>query len=338
MICFSLTYLSILVINIDNAYAVFIYLMAAIIAYVTVQARWYDRKRSKAQMVCLVLLFAFVLGDVQMILQSVVSALGPARFSTVDLFGFFIGELPESFVAVALTYLFFNYVPDKIKTLTFNGFYYAEGTDQDKQDRFLRASRLSQRVSTLIMSEGVALGLAAVVFANALIPQMADDMIDTAEGFFWTDLMKVDWESLNNVIDDVSGTGTTEGTTDGTGNVDNAGNAKGTGTTEGTAGGTGNVDNAGNAEGTGATEGTADGTGNESVSSGTDDDRETSGDSDNKDDKKHRHPNNRFIMNASGLAFDVKLLMMILNVLIPLTVFANYYAHHRSPSSQLPWK
>lgn len=251
MVCFSLAFVNMLVFNFNEAYSVFIYLIAATIAFAGVRGRWYERK--KFQTIVLGLLFAFILGDLQAIIGSLIHAEGLSSYSLLKLASFFIGELPECMIAVGITYIFFNFVPDEIKTLTFNGFYYTTTDDYDRQERFLRTSRLSRRVTGIIVAEGIILGVAAVAFANGLIPSIADNVLAHAEGYIWTDIFSIEETTLNN----------------------NERKAKAA------------------------------------------------------QDKQNKEKELRFVLNASGFAFDLKLLMMILNTLIPFSVFADHYAQSR---------
>lgn len=282
MVAFSLAFIDILVVDFSNAYVVFIYLIAAIIAFFAVQAGWYSQR--KRQLAWLTVLFAFVIGDVYAVLEVIVSASGFTRFTPMHLLLGFIGELPECAASVALTYAFFNYVPDRYKTLTFNGFYYADAHNKDRQERFLRYSALSRRVAALIAAEGLILGLAAIGFANSLMPLMADDVIGNVEGFFWSDLMRINEKEESSAAQDGADGDTVVIEDQQTGNVI---------LQEDTRGGGADI-------GTRPEEGT--------------------------DTGAHLEGHMRFIMNRSGVAFDLKLLMMILNTLIPLTVFANAYA------------
>ena len=337
MVAFALAFVNILVLDFSQAYAVFIYLIAAIIAFFAVQAGWYSGK--KQQLAWLVVVFAFVIGDVYAVLEVIVSASGFSYFSPAQFLFSFIGELPECALSVALTYAFFHYVPDRYKTLTFNGFYYAEGRNKDRQERFLRNSRLSRCVTALIATEGMILGVAAIGFANALMPLMADDVIGNVEGFFWSDLMDLGKENKNTVMVEDEQTGNVivvDGNPSKTGN-DAQNNDRQSGDSDAAAGNSAGADNAAVTEdGSGVDNTTAaeDGSGADNAAADNEDSTGTSGTQGkrrpvNEDTGAHLEGHMRFVMNKSGLAFDLKLLMMIMNTLIPLTVFANAYAQRR---------
>lgn len=269
MVSFLLLFITSVFIDIDRAYTVFVYLIAGILSFFAVRKGWY--RQDVWRLSGLVALLAFVLGGVHGILAALTSGEWVQGLPVKDFLYHFLGELPECMIAVGLCYLFLVKCPDRVRCLTSTGRFYA-GEDQDDLFAQFRSSRLSQTVTSLIVAEGVALGIAAACFANALLPTIGEDVFSSAEGNIFNDIMNLNsvlvWNGDDWDLDD----------------------------------------------------------------SGEDDSSANSADSDDGDNindaqnTQNRHHHRRFVFNRSGIAFDLKLIMLILNTAIPFTVLANVIA------------
>ena len=269
MISFLILFIGSIIIDIGHAYSVIVYLIAAIFAFAATRKGFYHK--DSWQLYLLPVVLAFVLGDIQLILDGLANGYGFTEINWVSISRYFLEELPECLIAVFLCYLFFNYCPAKIRTLTYEGRFYTEGTDDiDELISQVAHSGLSRLVMGLIVIEALVLGIAAACFANALLPSVSEDAFEEGEGSVLHDLFSSDQSVFKvNGDDDTS--------TDGS-----------------------------------------------DVSEST-----TIKSSDEEAYAKRQNRLRRFVLNRSGLAFDIKLIMLIINTSIPIIVIGNLFAQRR---------
>ncbi len=253
MVSFLFLFIGSVVIDIERSYTVFVYLIAIIISFVAVRKKWYSEDVPRLSL--LPALLAFILGDVQMVLASLTRGHGLVDISFKNVAFFFLGELPECVIAVAICYCFLIKSPERVRMLTGTGRLYTPGIEHVDMFAQIRTSKLSRFVMGLIIVEGLVLGFAASAFANALLPSVGDEAFSEKEGNFFEDIMN--WDDGNEEEGDFSATEDTI--------VEDAIRQR----------------------------------------------------------KRHR----RFVLNRVGIAFDIKLIMLLLNTTVPFVVLANVLAH-----------
>ena len=153
-------------VNVEFAYTSFGMLIAVLTASVPIRFRWYETKRMT---VLAALLFAlagtvwgFLLGVVQQ------NLIRPR-----DCLIAFCNVLVPAGVAVTLCHLFFTRASEELKLRLPMGIYYSQRYKAYEQVFSYHArSRLQLRVLCIIVIEALVLTVAAVVFANMLLPQL----------------------------------------------------------------------------------------------------------------------------------------------------------------------
>lgn len=281
MISFAMLFIGSIIMDIDQSYVVFVYLIACILSFTAVRNGWFKGDNFKVWF--LAPLLAFILGDLRLLLDSLVDGAGLSYLRASKIFFQFIGELPECIIGVAAVYLFLNKVPEKIKVYTTNGFMYSSFV-ADIEDTFsmMRASKLSRRVTMIITLEGIVLGIGAAVFANTLLPSLSDDAMSAEEGDALVDFMNEKWfeENSDGTIPPKPGSGES------------------------------------------STSQNSDSSEDDSSEDDSSNDDSSESDSSTTDAQMQA----RFILNRAGIAFDIKLIMLLLNTAIPFTVLANVFA------------
>ena len=172
-------------IHTDFAYAPSGILLAVIISYIPVHQHWYLSKRKT---LLAAILFAFSAGFLWC------SLLHLLQEDTVSLqvlsISFFNALIPMLLVA-CICHLFFAYAPERIKLLSYNGIYYTSCYNSYAKDSCCKAtSRLSRHILAIIIIEAVTLSVAAVFFANLLLPKMEVDFLPPMLGHRLTDFVK----------------------------------------------------------------------------------------------------------------------------------------------------
>ena len=275
MVSFLLLFIASIVIDIGRSYTVFVYLTAAVVSFFAVRKRWYSEEGISLYL--LAPLLAFILGDIQMILAALAGGQGLSGITPINMFCFFLGEIPECTIAVMLSYLYLIKAPDKVRILTGTGRLYMPYIENPDMLSQIRSSKLSRLVMGLIVVEGLVLGIAASAFANALLPTIGDEAFSESDGNFIRDILEfndgdeeLSEEELQQFFD-VNGV-----------YIDAPNNAN-------------DIDQA------------------------TDE-----GDSSDSNNRKHHR--RRFVLNRAGVAFDIKLMMLLLNTTIPFIVLASLFA------------
>ena len=287
MVSFLIVFVSSVIIDIERSYTVFVYLIAAILSFAASRRGVY--KKESWQLYLLPVLLAFVLGDVQLVLEGLASGHGFTMVNYVNICRNYLGEFPESLLAVFLCYLFFNYCSEPIRSLTYEGLFYRDGgSEVDDLMYQLRTSRLSRAMMVIIVGEALVLGIAAAGFANALLPSVSEDAFSEGEGSALKDLLSFDENGIFQIDDEEDDTV-----------ADSSDSAA-----------------------------DSDSTGDTAVSDGADASSQENTDDSSADDE-NRDRRRRFVLNRSGIAFDIKLIMVLLNTAIPIIVIGNVFAQRR---------
>lgn len=296
MISFVILFIGSVVVDINQSYLVFVYLIASILSFTAVRNGWFKGDNIKVWLLAPGL--AFILGDLRLLLDSLVDGAGLSYLRPANAFYHFIGELPECVLGVFLVYLFLNKLPEKYRTITTNGCMYS-GIRIEIEDTFsmMRSSKLSRRVSLIIIAEGVILGIGAAVFANTLLPSISDDAFAVQEGGALADMMAEQWfdEEMSNSITVT----TDEDLTD----SDSNDSDKSSSASQKSSSSSSSANNG-------------------KTSSSTESDDTSSA----LEDSEAEAARARFILNRSGLAFDIKLIMLLMSTAIPFVVLANAFA------------
>ncbi|SDB40629.1 ATP-binding protein [Butyrivibrio sp. INlla16] len=114
---------------------------------------------------------------------------------------FFLNEFPEAFITVAILYLILGKGSNKLKALFFSGVYYRSDVDElSRKMADIRKSKLSISVSMIISIQAVALGIAAVIYANTLIPNMKQSFESGIIKQVDQITQSTDWSKMTNII------------------------------------------------------------------------------------------------------------------------------------------
>ena len=225
-------------------YSVFIYLMALCVAFVLAKTGWFKTmKKTLAASV----FFSVLAGSIWYLILQLLNAQGFSGFTVSGILLPLAETFPESLISALLIYWFYQKVPADKRAFVQLGDYSGNPYAKDQKGKAVKQrSRLSSKITIIIITEAVILGFSAAVFANRLLTKSASDIFQN---------------SAQN--QGVSMPVTTE-------------NGKTTWST--------------------ATQGY---TGGQTIS---------------------------FEWNDASLAFDIRLIIMILNVAIPIVVFTDYFA------------
>ena len=157
--------------QISGMFTILTYLLIALISGVFAEKRWY-KKLWKTLIVWLD--FVILLGGSWYIMFAQMNS-GQTFYSSMSLPQLCISAMPESFVAVAVLFLFFRFVPDRIKHKV--GIAYLYTKEYEESDEYLstKHSELKKQVTFMTMSEAVLLGVFAIVISNAQISALTDN-------------------------------------------------------------------------------------------------------------------------------------------------------------------
>ncbi|WP_155834318.1 hybrid sensor histidine kinase/response regulator [Butyrivibrio sp. VCD2006] len=185
-------------VNKELAFTTGVYIAGASITHYFSMTGMFSKKR-KAFLV--MLFYMFFYGSIWGGILGILAGRGFREFMPDRSFWYFINELPEAFVAVAIIYIVLGQAPNKIKAMFFSGIYYRTDVNElARKMADIRKSKLSMTVSAIISIQAVALGVAAAVYANTLIPNMKQSM----EGQINQEVQEIttnaDWASITNII------------------------------------------------------------------------------------------------------------------------------------------
>ena len=276
----------------SHVYMMAVILFAQIILYQRVKRKALFSFRRTA---LLVAGLTFTLGNVYSILVHLAEAKGFQDLSGFTVLFDFLEELPEIIIAVGIIRLVLVRLPEKYRKYLIMGDYYSQDPKVEARVQQQRMpSRLERKITRLIVFEALTLGIAAAGFANALIPDVADSVIEEFH----------DNERRKNYFDDIVGTFGSSLVESDTEDV----SASDTSETD--------TSDSDNSDTTTSEEKTLLSQQNNALSK---DERDFSG---NERPASRR----RFVMNKTGLAFDIKLIMMLLNIAIPFVIISVYIA------------
>ena len=256
------------------AYTNFIYLVTVFVAGYFGKNKWY---KSIKKTIAASAIMSFILGDVWYFNTMLVSGEGFSNFGFSYFYKYFMGTFPESLLCGLIIFFIFR-GSTYIKILFPNGIYYTQYADEYKK---AIKSRLSGKITNLILIESVLLMVASVCFVNYLLPTISSDMFTARPEFMGQEIGSSDFEA-----DSKSNADTDFAVPDATDGTDNT-------TPEILPPGVGGISF----------------DGNNHIS---DEDRDA-----------------RFAYTYHGIAFDAKLIMLLLNVIVPIAYLSNLYAQLR---------
>ena len=153
---------------INELFSLLIYFVLAIVAGYFAANRWY-KKWWKALLA--VLYLTVILGGSWYIISLQIDSLTSDSVET-ELWKLCLGTLPEVTAAVLAQYLFFRFVPDRIKRYVGQAYVYT--TEYEQSERFCNngSSVLKRQVTLMTMSEALLLSFFAVILSNAQMSQV----------------------------------------------------------------------------------------------------------------------------------------------------------------------
>ncbi len=200
MISFAILLIHSLAFDVTAAYEVSVYLIGAFLFQQFIVHKWYQKKTLS---VLAIIITAVSLGGVWNLVEAIASQQGLLSIDMGTYASYIMGTLPEIVVAVVTMWYLYNKTPESIKKIFFIGFLYDDS--EMNEDIFIYQqqlnSRLSQKLTGIIVAEAVFLGVASTVFCSELIPSMADNILGTD-----TTEVTYDWDARDDNMADDSNT------------------------------------------------------------------------------------------------------------------------------------
>ncbi len=169
-----LTFIYRAIFDTTTSYRIALYLMAVLVTALATRHRVF---RSMIKTLLLGLFTAVMIGGMNGLLVSLVMSGHFSPGMTGDMLRSCTYELPESMGSMLLLYLLFRFLPDRVKVLIPNGMYYLDDQASGYADiaadietaRGESMSRLSFRITRVIILEAIILSISAAVFAIHLV-------------------------------------------------------------------------------------------------------------------------------------------------------------------------
>ncbi len=185
-------------VNKELAFVTGIYIVGAAITHYFSMSGMFGKKRKAFFVMLFYMLFY---GSLWGGCLGILAGRGFAEFAPSRSIFYFLNELPEAFVSVAIVYIILKQSPNKVKTLIFSGVYYRDDVDElTMKMADIRKSKLSLTVSLIISIQAIALGLTAAIFANTLIPNMKGSISEEVNQAVEKVTSSIDWSRMTNII------------------------------------------------------------------------------------------------------------------------------------------
>ncbi len=184
--------------NKELAFTTAIYIMGGAITHLFTLTGMFTKKRKAAVAVLsYMLLYGYVWGGT----LGILAGRGFMEFMPSRSIFYFLNELPEAFITVAIIYLVMNKTPDRFKGLFFNGVYYRSDIDErTRKMADVRKSKLSRTITQIIAVQAIALGVCAAIFANTLIPNVPRSNGRITEQQTNEIVEEIDFSKVTNII------------------------------------------------------------------------------------------------------------------------------------------
>ena len=185
-------------VNKELAFITGIYIVgAATTHYFSMTGMFAKKRKALMVMVFYMVLYGSVWGGT----LGILAGRGFREFMPDRSIWYFINEMPEAFITVAAAYIFLGLAPNKVRALFFSGVYYRTDVDElAKKLADIRKSKLSTTVSAIISIQAMALGLAAAIYANTLIPNMKQSLEKEINEEVQMITDTTDWSEITNII------------------------------------------------------------------------------------------------------------------------------------------
>ena len=158
------------IVNTAFAYTPSVMLLTTLLSSIPVSLGWY---RSKQKTLLAAVIFSLATGALWCIM---LAAIEERRFTLLKCVGSFCNAFFPMVITTTLCYLFFTFAPECLKLQSTNGMYYSHCyCDFNETVTCSVKSRLSMKVTCIVVFEAVILSLAAVLFSNLLLPKLNED-------------------------------------------------------------------------------------------------------------------------------------------------------------------
>ncbi|WP_081830060.1 ATP-binding protein [Butyrivibrio sp. NC2002] len=197
--CFFLFFAKTMVYQ-ELAYTAAIYFLGGALTHYFSMTGMFGKKRKAFLMM---VFYMFFFGSIWGGVIGILAGRGLAEFAPSRSVFYFLNELPEAFIAVAIIYILLGQAPNRVRSLFMSGVFYR--TDVDELTRKMadnRLSKLSRSLSIIISIQAIALGIAAAVYANTLIPTMSGNNIKSADPVS-NEVQELElrpWEEVTNIV------------------------------------------------------------------------------------------------------------------------------------------
>ena len=153
---------------VEGLFSLLIYFVISIVAGYFSENRWY-KKWWKTLLS--VIYFTVILGGSWYIVFVQLYSVN-TDYTGMELWQLCLGAVPEVLAAVFVQFMFFRFVPDKIKNYIGKCCVYTKAYEESSEFRHAGGSVLKRQVTMMTMSEALLLSFFAVILSNAQVSQM----------------------------------------------------------------------------------------------------------------------------------------------------------------------
>ena len=310
MFCFFIVFIAELLVHSEVAYSSFIFLIALCMSYLLARGSWF---RSKKKALLSVPLMSFVVGVVGAVINELMSMNGLGNVSVLNAMYYLAAEVPECAFSALILYFWYSHMPHDIRRVFRVGDYDATirkyGLLRGRKGRSGKRRWISVRISMIILLEAAILAVSAASFSNLLISEMGEAILNTEDHLSLPSWAELD-EQGRPIPPEFRRNWNSSGES---GEENSAKEEDAGGSTSAEASGT--TENSGTTEASGSTETTG------STETGG-----TTGDTGTSETSEANVPFRRTWITNTNLAFDIRLIMMLFNMAVPIAVLADFYA------------
>lgn len=182
----------------ELAFTSAIYFVGGAMAHFFSMSGMFAKKRKA---LAVMVLYMFLYGSVWGGILGILSGRGFYEFMPHRTIFYFLNELPEAFISVAVVYVILGVAPNKVRSLFFSGVYYRSDIDEiTRKVADVRKSKLGMALAMVISIQAGALGVAAAIYANTLIPTMDAPYVYNQEVDTGDFSSEIDWENTTNIV------------------------------------------------------------------------------------------------------------------------------------------